>query len=63
MLFMIYSEELSEAKMTFNAYNHQINDITQQLKDNEQELKVLEVKTENAKVAVEMQEAKVMFGS
>lgn len=60
---MIYSEELSEAKMTFNAYNHQINDITQQLKDNEQELKVLEVKTENAKVAVEMQEAKVMFGS
>lgn len=45
--------------MTFNAYNHQINEITQQLKDNEQELQVLEVKTENAKVAVEMQEAKV----
>lgn len=45
--------------MTFNAYIHQINDITQQLKDNEQELKVLEVKNENAKVAVEMQEAKV----
>ncbi|KAL4236342.1 hypothetical protein ACF0H5_004729 [Mactra antiquata] len=53
------NEELTEAKMTFNAYIHQINSITQQLKDNEQELKVYEVKNENAKVAVEMQEAKV----
>lgn len=54
------SEELSEAKMTYNAYIHQINDITQQLKDNEQELKVLEVKNENARVAEEMQAAKVV---
>lgn len=53
------NEELSEAKMTFNAYSHQINDMQQQLKDNEQELKVLAVKNENAKVAEEMQGAKV----
>ena len=53
------SEELSETKMTFNAYLHQINDMTQQLKDNEQELKVLEVKVENAKVAEEMMVSKV----
>ena len=45
--------------MTFNAYSHQINDMQQQLKDNEQELKVLAVKNENAKVAEEMQGAKV----
>ena len=53
------SEDLSEAKMTYNAYVHQIDDIQQQLKDNEQELKVLEVKNENAKVAEEMMAAKV----
>ena len=45
--------------MTFNAYSHQINDMQQQLKDNEQELKVLAVKNENAKVAEELQGAKV----
>ena len=45
--------------MTFNAYSHQINDMQQQLQDNEQELKVLEVKNENARVAEEMQGAKV----
>jgi len=45
--------------MTYNAYIHQINDITQQLKDNDQELKVLEVKNENARVAEELQAAKV----
>ena len=45
--------------MTYNAYTHQINDIEQNLKDNEQELKVLQVKNENAKVAEEMQAAKV----
>ncbi|OWF35535.1 coiled-coil domain-containing protein 178-like isoform X2 [Mizuhopecten yessoensis] len=53
------SEELSEAKMTNNAYTHQINDTKQQLKDNEQELTVLEVRYENAKVAEEMQAKKV----
>ncbi|KAK3089571.1 hypothetical protein FSP39_004696 [Pinctada imbricata] len=53
------SEELSQAKMTYNAYIHQLNDIKQQLKDNEQELQVLEVKNENAKVAEEMQAKKV----
>lgn len=53
------SEELSEAKMTHNAYTHQINDTKQQLKDNEQELTVLEVRYENAKVAEEMQARKV----
>lgn len=58
-MFVEFSEELSEAKMTYNAYIHQINDITQQLKDNDQELKVLEVKNENARVAEEMQAAKV----
>lgn len=53
------SEELSEAKMTHNAYLHQINDTKQQLKDNDQELTVLEVRFENAKVAEEMQAIKV----
>ncbi|XP_060070324.1 coiled-coil domain-containing protein 178-like [Ylistrum balloti] len=53
------SEELSEAKMTHNAYTHQINDTNQQLRDNEQELTVLEVRYENAKVAEEMQSRKV----
>ena len=62
LFFPFTSEELSEAKMTFNAYSHQINDMQQQLKDNEQELKVLAVKNENAKVAEEMQAAKVSLG-
>ncbi|CAL1526941.1 unnamed protein product [Lymnaea stagnalis] len=53
------SEELNEAKMTFNAYIHQVNDVSQQLIDNEQEMKVLQVKNENAKVAEEMQATKV----
>ena len=55
-----FSEELSQAKMTYNAYIHQLNDIKQQLKDNDQELQVMEVKNENAKVAEEMQAKKVM---
>ena len=59
ILYFFTSEELSAAKMTFNAYSHQINEMEQQLKDNEQELKVLVVKNENAKVAEEMQAAKV----
>ena len=45
--------------MTYNAYIHQLNDIKQQLKDNDQELQVMEVKNENAKVAEEMQAKKV----
>jgi NADH/NAD ratio-sensing transcriptional regulator Rex len=45
--------------MTFNAYIHQVNDMQQQLKDNDEELQVLDVKNENAKVAEEMQAAKV----
>lgn len=45
--------------MTYNAYIHQVNDMKQQLKDNDEELKVLDVKNENAKVAEEMQAAKV----
>lgn len=53
------SEEYSQAKMTYNAYIHQVNDMKQQLKDNDEELKVLDVKNENAKVAEEMQAAKV----
>ena len=53
------SEEYSQAKMTFNAYIHQVNDMKQQLKDNDEELKVLDVKNENAKLAEEMQAAKV----
>ena len=53
------SEELSEAKMQFNSYIHQCNDYRQQLQENQQELMVLEVKNENAKVAEEMQHAKV----
>lgn len=55
----IINDELSHVKMTFNGYIHQINDVTQQLIDNEQELKVLEVKNENAKAAEEIQAAKV----
>lgn len=54
-----FSEEYSQAKMTYNAYIHQVNDMKQQLKDNDEELKVLDVKNENAKVAEEMQAAKV----
>lgn len=55
----VSSEEYSQAKMTFNAYIHQVNDMQQQLRDNDEELKVLDVKNENAKVAEEMQAAKV----
>ncbi|GFO13380.1 coiled-coil domain-containing protein 178-like isoform x2 [Plakobranchus ocellatus] len=53
------SDELTEAKMTFNAFVHQVNDIYNQLTDNEQELKVLRVKNENARAAEEMQAIKV----
>ncbi|XP_059162874.1 coiled-coil domain-containing protein 178-like [Physella acuta] len=53
------SEDLAEAKMTFNAYVHQVNDINQQLIENDQELKILKVKNENAKIAEEMQATKV----
>ncbi|RUS92112.1 hypothetical protein EGW08_000136 [Elysia chlorotica] len=53
------SDELTEAKMTFNAFVHQVNDIYHQLTDNEQELKVLRVKNENARAAEEMQAIKV----
>ncbi|GFS13551.1 coiled-coil domain-containing protein 178-like isoform X2 [Elysia marginata] len=52
------SDELTEAKMTFNAFVHQVNDIYHQLTDNEQELKVLRVKNENARAAEEMQAVK-----
>ena len=45
--------------MTFNAFVHQVNDIYHQLTDNEQELKVLRVKNENARAAEEMQAIKV----
>ena len=54
-----FSEELSEAKMTFNSYVHQVNDIGIQLTDNSQELEVLEVKDTNAKSAEDMQATKV----
>ncbi|KAH9515273.1 hypothetical protein Btru_014037 [Bulinus truncatus] len=53
------SQELTEAKLNFNAYVHQINDINSRLIDNEQEMKVLQVKNENAKIAEEMQATKV----
>ncbi|KAK3584816.1 hypothetical protein CHS0354_006233 [Potamilus streckersoni] len=53
------SDELAEAKRTYNAYIYQINDIQQQLKDNEQELLVLDVKVENARAAEEIQATKV----
>ncbi|KAI8786931.1 coiled-coil domain-containing protein 178 [Biomphalaria glabrata] len=53
------SQELSEAKLNFNAYVHQINDINSRLIDNEQEMKVLQVKNENAKIAEGMQATKV----
>ncbi|KAL3868233.1 hypothetical protein ACJMK2_041064 [Sinanodonta woodiana] len=53
------SDELAEAKRTYNTYIYQINDIQQQLKDNEQELVVLDVKVENAKAAEEIQATKV----
>ncbi|KAK7100124.1 coiled-coil domain-containing protein 178-like [Littorina saxatilis] len=55
----LISEELSEAKMTFNSYVHQVDDIGNQLVDNSQELKVLEVKVANVKAAEEMQATKV----
>ncbi|KAL8600724.1 hypothetical protein ACOMHN_057313 [Nucella lapillus] len=53
------SEELSTAKMTFNSYLHQVNDIGNLLVDNAQELEVLSVKDANAKAAEEMQATKV----
>jgi len=53
------SEELTEAKMTFNSFVHQVNDIHNQLTDNDQELKILRVKNENARMSEEMQATKV----
>ena len=58
----VFSEELSTAKMTFNSYVHQVNDIGNQLTDNAQELEVLSVKDKNAKTAEEMQATKVGVG-
>ncbi|XP_064605202.1 coiled-coil domain-containing protein 178-like [Liolophura sinensis] len=53
------SNELADAERAFNTYTHQANDITQHLKQNQQEKSVLEVRNENAKYAEEMQAAKV----
>ena len=44
--------------MQYNSYVYQVNDIKQQLKDNSEELKVLKVKNENAKVSEDMQATK-----
>ena len=55
----VISEELAGAKMTFNTYIHQCNDYRQQLKDNETELQVLEVRCENTKAAEALQATKV----
>ena len=45
--------------MTYTSHIHQCNDYRQQLKDNEQELLVLEVKCENAQAAEGMVAIKV----
>lgn len=53
------SEELAEAKMTFSSYISDLNQYHQELKDNQQELRILEVRCENTKAAEEMQATKV----
>lgn len=53
------SEELSEAKMTFNNYISDLNKYHHELKDNQQELRILEVRCENTKAAEDMQATKV----
>lgn len=53
------SEELAEAKMTFNNYISDLNKYHHELKDNQQELRILEVRCENTKAAEEMQATKV----
>ena len=55
----IHREELSVAKMNYNSYIHQANDYRQQIQDNEQEVKVLTVKSENAQAAEAIQDTKV----
>ena len=47
--------------MTYDTYSKQINDIKAKLIMNEQEMKVLHVKNENAKVGEEMQAKKVRY--
>ena len=54
-----HSEELSVAKMNYNSYIHQANDYRQQIQDNEQEIKVLMVRSENARAAEAIQDVKV----
>lgn len=47
--------------MTFDAYTAQINDIKAKLISNDQEMKVLQVKNENMKVAEEMKAKQVVL--
>ena len=54
-----FSEALSEAKMLFNSYTHQVNEISTTLTDNAQEMEVLVVKDQNSKKAEELQATKV----
>lgn len=61
LFHLLCSQELSQAKMTHNTYIHQCTDYRQQLHDNEQELKIQEVKNENAKVSESMQATKVGY--
>ena len=53
------SDDYAQSRMTYDTYSKQINDIKTKLILNEQEMKVLHVKNENAKVGEEMQAKKV----
>lgn len=57
--FTASSEELDEAKKQHLTYIHQCDCCRKKLADNKQELKVLEVREENMKVAEAMESIKV----
>jgi len=57
--FNFFSDDYAQSRMTYDSYSKQINDIKTKLIMNEQEMKVLHVKNENAKVGEEMQAKKV----
>ena len=56
---IFFSDDYAQSRMTYDTYSKQINDIKTKLILNEQEMKVLHVKNENAKVGEEMQAKKV----
>ena len=57
--FTLFSDELEESKKQHLTYIHSCESCRKKLADNDQELKILEVREENNKVAEELESIKV----